>query len=85
MTIAVPCPPGPAHIYAGGVAPVYLDIGTGGAGFRTNIIVPQPEWACVVQLWHGYSRVTAHNASALQLTFINDIDGSIGDDAWIVK
>ena len=85
LTIKVPCPAGPAHVYTGGVAPVYYDVGTGGAGFSTNIITPQPEWACVVQLWHGFARVTAHNASALQLEFIMDSDGSVADAAWIVK
>ena len=86
LSIAVPCPagPGPA-VYQGGVAPVYLDVGTGGAGFSTNVIVPQPEWACVVQLWHGYGRLTAHNASALHWEFVSDIDGSVADEAWIVK
>lgn len=86
LTIAVPCPSGEGvPIYKGGVAPVYMDIGTGGAGFSTNVITPQPEWACVVQFWHGFARVTAHNSSSLHWQFINDIDGGVYDEAWIVK
>lgn len=85
LTIAVPCPPGEVPVYKGGVAPVYIDIGTGGAGYSTNIITPQPEWACVVQFWHGYGRLTIHNASALQWAFVNDADGSVADEAWIMK
>ena len=86
LSIAVPCPAGPGvAVYAGGVAPIYLDVGTGGAGFSTNIIVPQPQWACVVQFWHGYGRLTAHNASALHFEFVNDADGSVADEAWVIK
>ena len=86
LTIAVPCPQNAgAPVYKGGVAPVYIDIGTGGAGFSTNIIVPQPEWACVVEFWHGFGRVTVHNASALHFQFINDLDGAVADEAWVVK
>ena len=85
LTIAVPCPTGDVAVYKGGVAPVYMDIGTGGAGYSTNIITPQPEWACVVQFWHGFARVTAHNASALHWQFIDDASGDVADEAWIVK
>ena len=85
LTIAVPCPPGDVPVYKGGVAPVYIDIGTGGAGYSTNIITPQPEWACVVQFWHGFGRLTIHNGSALQWAFVNDADGSVADEAWIMK
>ena len=85
LTIAVPCPPGPAPVYKGGVAPVYMDIGTGGAGYSTNIITPQPAWACVVQLWHGFARVTVHNSSALHWQFVDDATGEVADEAWIVK
>jgi len=86
LTIAVPCPTGPGvPIYKGGIAPVYFDIGTGGAGFSLNIIFPQPEWACLVEWWHGFGRITAENSSALHWEFINDLDGSISDEAWIIK
>jgi len=85
LTIAVPCPAGDVAVYKGGVAPVYMDIGTGGAGFSTNIIDPQPEWACVVEFWHGYARVTAHNASALHWQFIDDVSGDNLDEAWFLK
>jgi hypothetical protein len=86
LTIAVPCPTGEGvAIYKGGIAPIYLDIGTGGAGFSTNIITPQPDWACVVSFWHGFARMTAVNASALHWQFINDINGEVGDEAWIMK
>jgi hypothetical protein len=86
LTIAVPCPTGPGvPIYKGGIAPVYFDIGTGGAGFSLNVIFPQPEWACIVEWWHGFARITAENSSALHWEFISDLDGTISDEAWIVK
>lgn len=76
---------GAQHIYKGGLAPVQMVIGTGGAGFSTNIQNPQPDWAELVEFWWGHARITLHNASALQWEFINDADGSVADSAWIVK
>ena len=81
----MPCPAGAVPVYKGAVAPVYFDIGTGGAGYSTNIIDPQPDWACVVEFWHGFARITVHNASALHWQFVNNLDGEVADEAWIVK
>ncbi len=76
---------GPLNVFQGGLAPVQMVIGTGGAGFSTNVQTPQPDWAELVQFWHGYARITVHNKSALQWQFVNDADGNVADEAWIVK
>jgi hypothetical protein len=76
---------GGAHVYHAPAAPVYFDIGTGGAGFSTNIQTPPPPYAEVVSFAHGFARITAHNATALEWQFIDDATGDVADHAWILK
>jgi hypothetical protein len=78
-------PSGPDNVYRNPGAPIHLVIGTGGAGFSTNVLSPQPPQFEVVQFWHGLGRITLHNSSTLEWNFINDLDGSVADSFWIVK
>lgn len=76
---------GGAHVYHAPAAPVYFDIGTGGAGFSTNVQAPPPPYAELVSFAHGFARITAHNASAIEWEFIDDATGDVADHAWILK
>lgn len=77
---------GPDNVYVNPQAPVQLVIGTGGAGFSTNIQTPPPPAVEIVNFWHGYIRIEIFNSSALYSEFVDDTTGgTIRDSFWILK
>lgn len=76
---------GGVAVYNQPKAPIHMVIGTGGAGFSTNVEVLPPKYFEKVAFVHGYARLTAMNASVLKWELVNDADGTVFDTALIVK
>jgi hypothetical protein len=76
---------GPDHVYQDPPAPVQILVGTGGAGYSTNVESAQPAWNEEYFFEWGYGRITVYNASALQWQFVADSNGTVLDSAWILK
>lgn len=57
-------------------APVYAVVGNGGMGFSERPD-SQKKWSKFIDLDWGYSRVTAHNSSVLELDYIYDHDDAL--------
>lgn len=72
-------------VYRNPGAPIHLVLGTGGAGFSTNIQTPQPPQFETVAFLHGYGRFGLLNDTTLHYQFINDADGSVADEFFLVK
>jgi Iron/zinc purple acid phosphatase-like protein C len=54
-------------------------VGTGGAAFTQNAVVPPPEWNELFLYKWGYARVTAINASHLSWEFVESGSGTVFD------
>ena len=76
---------GGCAVYKSLKAPIHVVIGTGGAGFSTNVEAAPPPYFERVAFVHGYARITVLNASALRWELVNDADGSVFDAALVVK
>jgi hypothetical protein len=66
-------------------ATVQMVVGTAGASYSTNIMDPQPPYTEFVSFTHGFAHLTFVNDSAAQWRFVNDTDGSIVDQFWLLK
>lgn len=49
------------------------------------VMSPPPAYNEFVSFTHGYARIVLHNDTALQWQFINDVDGSVLEQMWILK
>ena len=76
---------GGVAVYKSPKAPIHVVIGTGGAGFSTNIEASPPPYFEKVAFVHGYARITVLNASALRWELVNDADGTVFDAALVMK
>jgi len=76
---------GGVAVYRQPRAPIHVVVGTGGAGFSTNVEAVPPPYFEKVAFVHGYARITAVNASALKFELVNDEDGSVFDTALVLK
>jgi len=84
----VSTPTGTPAVYTSPPAPVHLVVGTAGAAQTESFNTPQPAWSAVRGAdWvntYGWGQLTAANATHLHLLFA-PLDGSKGDEFWIVK
>jgi hypothetical protein len=84
------CPVAFGHCIEGGSneysAPVHTIVGMAGMGLTTNIETVRPAIFEYVNDWsHGLSIVEA-NATTLHMTFyLDDDEGTVGDDFWLFK
>ena len=66
--------------------PVYMVIGTAGATtqvpFLPKILEP---WVQVQSMLWGITSFDAVNATHMHVQWVQDIDGTIGDDFWIKR
>jgi hypothetical protein len=76
---------GGVAVYMQPRAPIHVVIGTGGAGFSTNVEASPPPYFEKIAFVHGYARISAMNASTLKWELVNDADGSVFDTAIIAK
>lgn len=76
---------GGVAVYRKPRAPIHVVIGTGGAGYSTNVEANPPVYFEKVAFVHGYARITALNASALRWELVSDADGSVFDTALVLK
>lgn len=81
-------PTGNPATYNSPKSPMHLVVGTAGALQVESWVTPAPAWSAVRAAdWvnsYGYGQLTLHNSTHLQLVFA-PLDGSKGDEFWIVK
>jgi acid phosphatase type 7 len=65
--------------------PLHMVIGTGGAGFSTNIQPTLPSYTEEVLFEHGFVKFTLLNSTALEWTFISAANGTVLDHFYLLK
>lgn len=73
------------HLQSNPQATVHMVIGTAGASFTQNSVVPYPDWNEMSFYEWGYSQVTAVNASCLQIVWVNAESGQVRDRLTITQ
>ena len=66
-------------------ATVHMVIGTGGAMFTKNYVVPFPDWNEMVMYEYGYARVEAVNATYLHWEWVNSQTLEVRDRVVITQ
>ncbi len=66
-------------------ATVHLVVGTGGAMFTKNFVVPYPEWCELVFYQYGYSKVISVNSTYLEWLWVNNSNNVVLDRMVITQ
>ncbi len=64
---------------------VHMLVGSAGAGFTINEVIPPPEYVEWQEYYFGYVRVSSTNATQIRVQFVHNTDGKILDDFVIAK
>lgn len=72
-------------VYMQPAAPVHVLIGAAGAELSCCHNATTPEYTELTVSAHGHGRLIAHNSSALQWQFISADNGTVLDEAWVLK
>jgi hypothetical protein len=65
--------------------PAHITIGSAGADLDLTASLLRRSWSASFLREHGYGRISVMNSSVLHFEFISNEDGSVKDEAWLMK
>ena len=76
---------GVVHTFDNPQATVHMVIGTAGAGFTENAVIPKPEWNEMFFYKWGYARVTVYSSTELYWEWVEASSGIVFDRMSITQ
>ncbi len=76
---------GVRNVYDHPPTTVHMLVGSAGAGFTVNEVIPPAEYVEWQEYYYGYVRVSSTNSTQIRVQFVHNTDGQILDDFVIQK